>query len=197
MTLKPVLSIVAASALVAAPGIASAQKTVTFSGDGRPNRIFRPVSGLNGMDANFLKTAAIINMFEIEAAKSVQDKGSSEFTKEFSKEMLADHQASLEELKQIAANKGVTIPSSLPKAQQHTINYLSNLSGANFDTAYRRSQVAGHEMASNFFKKEIDNGRDQDVKAYAVKTLPVITMHLRLANQEKTMMGPTKADHNG
>jgi len=176
---------------------ALAQRTQSYSSDGRPNRIFRPVNGLNPTDANFLKTAAIINMFEIQAAKVASEHGSSEFTKEFAKEMMADHQGSLEELKEIAANKGVTLPSDLPKAQQHTINFLSNLTGGDFDTAYRRSQVSGHAMASTFFKNEIDNGHDEDVKSYAVKTLPVVTMHYKLATQEKTMMGATKADHNG
>jgi|GEM_PF-2191654 len=186
----------AAAAFIMAAIPAFGQDTSTagvqFNQDGRPERIFIPVSGLNNSDMNFLKQAAIANMFEIESSKIAQDKGSSAFTKEFSKEMLADHTASLEEMRLIANAKGFTLPQDLPGPQKRMIEKLQSLSGDAFDAAYAKFQKGGHEDASMAFKHEIANGQDQDVKAYAVKTLPVVTMHYKMVLTGKTMMGDTR-----
>jgi putative membrane protein len=180
---------------VAACQLVSAQSTVTYSGDGRPNRMFRPFVGLNNDDSQFLTDAAIVNMTEIQMAKVASERATSDFTKEFAKEMMIDHSGSLEELRQIARQKGVSLPSELPQQQQATINFLSTLSGNDFDAAYRRTQLMGHDNASIMLKAEIDNGRDEDVKNYAVMTLPTVTLHEKLAEIERTMMGPTKEEH--
>jgi putative membrane protein len=195
MKLNTIYAYTASAVLLTISSGALAQKSVNFSRDGRPERIFGPASGVNPDDSNFLKKAACINMFEIEAAKIAVARGDSEFTKEYAKEMMAEHQQSLDQLKEVAANKGVQLPGDLPAAQQKTINFLSGLSGPSFDAAYRRTQISGHAMASSLFKNEIGNGHDEDVKAYAVETLPEVAMHYRMAEEQKTMMGPTKGEH--
>jgi putative membrane protein len=174
---------------------AMAQTSVTYSSDGRPSRIFRPVQGVNDRDGKFIKTAAIGNMYEIELSKIATERGTSDFTKEYSKEMLAEHSGSLEELKTIADKKGVMVPTDIPIELQRTVNHLSRLSGSQFDQEFREAQLEAHAMASNAFKTEVDLGHDEDVKGYAVKTLPEIALHYRLAQAKKTMMGATKADH--
>jgi putative membrane protein len=197
MNSKTLYATLAGGVLLAACALVSAQRSVTFSRDGRPERIFRPVSGLNSVDATFLKNAAYVNMFELQAAKVAADRGSSDFTKEYAKEMMTDHTMALDHLKKVASDKGVVLPSELPNAQQHSINFLSSLNGGDFDGAYRRTQIDGHQMAAGMFQSEISNGHDEDVKGYAVLTLPEVKLHQRLAMQQKTMMGSTKADHNG
>jgi len=157
--------------------------------------MFRPVSGLNSHDSEFLTSAVNTLRFEIESAKLASLHGSSAFTKEYASEMTTDHESSLEELKQVCTLKGVPLPDDLPVSMQHTINYLAKLDGAEFDQAYRRSQINGHSSASTRFKDEIDNGRDEDVKGYAVKTLPAITTHYKMALTGQTTMGSTRAEH--
>ena len=60
---------------------------------------------------------------------------------------------------------------------------LSKLKGAEFDQAYTKDMVAGHESAIKQFEIEIKNGRDADVKAWAEKCLPTLREHLKLARE--------------
>lgn len=174
---------------------AFAQQNVRISQDGRPERIFRPVSGLNMRDMQFVKDAAAANNFEILTSKLAIDKSGNAFIQEFAKEMVQEHQSSQNELRLIADKKGVSLPSDMPKALQIAYNRLARLNGSAFDAAYQSWQKQGHEAASTKFKAEIRNGNDQDVKAYAVKTLPAVTMHYKMLLAKRTMMGATKMDH--
>jgi putative membrane protein len=169
---------------------------VGFYTDGRPERIFKPVTGLDQIDVKFLRQAAIINRFEIEAAKIAQANGSSDFVKDYSKDMLADHTAGLAEDVQTAENKQVTLSQNMPANLQAKLNHLGNLKGDAFDQAYRATQINGHRDATAVFQKEIENGHDDLVKAYAVKMLPNIELHMRLAIAKQSETGTnTKANH--
>ncbi len=55
---------------------------------------------------------------------------------------------------------------------------LSKLSGADFDRAYMNS-MATEDLSS--FEREAQQGQDQDLKAWAAKTLPMLQEHLRVA----------------
>jgi len=181
----------AAIALAAVPAFAQVQ----ISRDGRPEKIFRPISGLNTMDVHFLREAAIINLFEIKSSQLAGEKSSNAFVTEYAKEMIADHQMAFAELKEIAESKGVSLPQDLPPDLMRLYRHLENQSGTTFDAAYQNAQRSGHANASNEFKGEIENGKDEDVKAFAVKTLPTVEMHYRMMLTQTTMMGSTKMDH--
>ena len=51
-------------------------------------------------------------------------------------------------------------------------------------------------MASSTYDREIKTGYDSAVRNFAIKILPAIRMHLKLANLRKTMMGETKIQTN-
>jgi putative membrane protein len=177
--------------LATAPGFSQVQ----ISQDGRPERIFNPRDGLNEQDAHFLREAMVINMVEIQTAQLAIEKSTDPFVTEYAKEMSQEHQFSLEEVKQAAANKNVDLPQGLPADVEHMVMHLANQSGDTFNQAFINFQSAGHQMASGEFKMEIENGKDEDVKAYAVKTLPSVMFHYRMLLNKETMMGPTKMSH--
>jgi len=182
---------IAAIALATVPAIAQ----VRITKDGRPERMFRPIQGLNPRDVHFLRQAAIINMAEIQMSQMAIEKSSNPFVSEYAKEMIHEHQGSLDELMIIAANKSVELPGAMPDDVKKLCMHLQNLTGDRFDAAYQNAQVSGHADASRTFKSEIENGKDEDVKAYAVKTLPEVTLHYRMILNKQTMMGPNKMDH--
>lgn len=181
----------AAMALVALPGFSQVQ----ISQDGRPERIFNPRAGLNDQDLHFLREAAYINEVEIQTGELAVEKSSDPFVSEYAKEMIHEYQASLEEVRQIAASKNVDLPQDLPNEMSHLVMHLENQTGDTFQDAYINCQSDGHRMASDEFKFEIENGKDEDVKAFAVKTLPEVMLHYRMLLVKQTMMGPTKMEH--
>jgi putative membrane protein len=168
---------------------------VHINQDGRPERIFRPVSGLDKVDVNFLRQASVANQFEIRSSEIARMKASGEFTKEFAKEMIDDHKFADDQTVQTAQGRGVDLPSGLPQPMEHELKKLANLSGWQFDHEYRAAQKQGHEAAIHLYKGEIQNGHDQNVKALAVELLPTVEMHYRMLLSKKTMMGSTAARH--
>lgn len=187
--------VILAAMFVASAVPALAQENVQISRDGRPERMFRPVSGINSADKMFLMNASIANIFEIRTSELATKKSNNSFVQEFAKEMIHEHTNAQNELKLVADKKGYRLPQNLPAKLQMAYAKLSRLSGSAFDREYQKWQKAGHEDTSMKFKSEIRKGHDQDVKGYAVKTLPAVKMHYTMLLTKKTMMGMNKMDH--
>ena len=180
--------------LAAMAAFGSAQ-SVRFYSDGRPERIFRPVSGLDRQDIKFLRQALTSDQFEIESSRLALKRGQGQFIHEFAKEMIDDHAAAKNEAIETAQKKGLAPDSTLPLPLQMKLNQLSQLSGWQFNRAYEMAQKDGHQMTIMAFKKEVENGHDQLVKSMAVKQLPTIELHYKMLIDKKTMMGSTAMNH--
>jgi putative membrane protein len=60
---------------------------------------------------------------------------------------------------------------------------LEHASGPKFDQAYMDHMVKDHNNDVNEFRKESQNGKDSAVKDFALKTLPKLEEHLKLAQE--------------
>jgi putative membrane protein len=83
--------------------------------------------------------------------------------------MQTDHGKANEELKKIAAEKGVKLPEKEPK-----VSWSS-------DKAYMDMMVKDHEKDLAEFQQEASSGSDPDVKKFADDTAKVVQEHLQLA----------------
>jgi putative membrane protein len=140
---------------------------------------------LAAKDRRFIEKAARSGMAEVEMGKLAQDKAASNQVKAFARKMAEDHSKANDELKQLAAAKGVTLPTDIPAKDRREINKLSKLSGADFDREYMKSMVSDHQKDVSEFKSESKSSRDNDVKNFAAKTLPTLQQHLGLAESTK------------
>ncbi len=134
-------------------------------------------------DNTWINKAAQGGMAEVELGQLAQSKASSNAVKQFGQRMVDDHTKANDELKRIAADKGITLPSGLDAKSQATKDRLSKLSGKEFDHAYMEDMVKDHREDIAEFKKEASSGKDPEVKAFASKTLPTLEEHLKLAEQ--------------
>ena len=57
----------------------------------------------------------------------------------------------------------------------------NSLSGVDFDRAFAKHMVAGHEKAIRKFEAASASLQDADLKEYAENTLPVLREHLQMA----------------
>jgi len=185
------LSLILGALAVAAFGTAQ----VPIARDGRVEKLHPPKSGLNAQDARFIAEAAAGNTFEVRSSQLAIKNGSSAFVKQFAKEMILDHGSAFEELKLIAHKKRRSVTKQLPPKLKAVIGRLSRLHGAAFDAAYQQAQKAAHEETAAKVKKEIETGRDGDVRSYAEKILPAVEMHQKMLATKRTMTGPTKMRH--
>ena len=132
-------------------------------------------------DEQFLKDAAAGGMMEVELGKIAADKAVNDQVKAFGRQMQQDHGKANDELKTLAANKGVQIPAALAGKPKRTVDRLSKLSNAEFDRQYIRTMIDDHKDDLKAFQREADKGKDPDVKQFASKYVPMIQNHLEMA----------------
>jgi putative membrane protein len=147
---------------------------------------------VSATDKMFFTKAAQAGMAEVEMGQLAQSQGSSDAVKTFGQQMVTDHGAANDELKTLAAQKGVTLPTKVAAADQSLINRLKKAKGMAFDHLYlQEAGVKDHTAAVSLFTKA-SKSKDADVKAFADKTLPTIQKHLDMAKQDVKDMGAAK-----
>lgn len=172
-------------ALVAVARTASAQNTV--HGDAPYNRPPAPLTvqtrpsqrlssstvadDLSAKDRRFINEAARGGMMEVEWGKWAAQNGKHPEVKKFGSRMVADHSHANNELKNIAAAKGVQIPATKPSGKWKN------------DKDYIDMMVKGHEKDLAEFQAEAKEGSDADVKKFASRTSKIVAKHLQLAKE--------------
>jgi putative membrane protein len=136
---------------------------------------------LSSADEKFVKEAASGGMLEVELGKIAAEKAVNDKVKAFGRQMQEDHGKANEELKTVAANKGVQIPAALDRKHKRTVDRLSKLSGPEFDRQYIRTMIDDHKEDLKAFQREADKGKDPDVKQFASKYVPMIKNHSEMA----------------
>ncbi len=138
---------------------------------------------LSAADKMFVNKAAQGGMAEVELGQLAAQKGQSDDVKKFGQRMVDDHSKANDQLKQIAQQKGVQLPTDLDAKDKALKDRLSGLSGAQFDHVYMRHMLQDHKMDVAEFQKEANSGSDPDVKNFASQTLPTLQSHLQEAQQ--------------
>ena len=129
-------------------------------------------------DAKFVLAAANGGMAEVILGKLAKEKAVNAKVKDFGAMMVKDHSKANNELKALAKSKGITLPDAIDKEEQKVKDELSAKSGADFDKAYVKNMIDDHKADIKEFEKAIKNLKDMDLKAFAVKALPMLKMHL-------------------
>ena len=140
-------------------------------------------SKLSPTDKTFVTKAAQGGQAEVELGQLAVDKSQNEQVKEFGQRMVNDHSKANDQLKEIASQQGITLPTGLDAKDQALKDRLSKLSGAQFDRVYMQNMVQDHKADIAEFQKEAKSGKDQAVKQFAQQTLPTLQSHLQEAQQ--------------
>ncbi|PYJ15451.1 MAG: DUF305 domain-containing protein [Verrucomicrobia bacterium] len=133
-------------------------------------------SSLSAKDRTFIHKAAKGGMMEVAMGNLAAQNGQSDDVKSFGKRMVTDHSKANEELKSIAAKKGVKLPSKEPSGKWSS------------DKAYMDMMVKDHEKDLAEFQEEASTGTDPDVKKFAEDTAKVVQEHLDLAKQTQSKL---------
>jgi len=136
---------------------------------------------LNRMDKSFIIKVNGANLGEMAFTPVVLKTSSDSAVTTFANQMVADHTKANNELTELAQQKNVSLPGVVPAKAQEAIDKLSAKPEPFFDHLYRRDMIKDHTGAVALFNKEIADGSDSDVIAFARKYLPTIQMHLQMA----------------
>jgi putative membrane protein len=140
-------------------------------------------AGTTTSDTMFLKKAAQGGLAEVELGQLATQKASSDEVKKFGQRMVDDHSKANDQLKQVAEQKHINLPTE-PSAKDKALKArLEKLSGEKFDRAYMRDMVKDHRTDVAEFAHESKTARDPAVKSFAEQTLPTLREHLKQAEQ--------------
>lgn len=141
----------------------------------------KATAGKATADHHFVMDVATVNTAEVELGKLATDKASNDQVKKFGQRMVDDHTKAGDELKTLAQQKNITLPTDLDAKHKAVRDRLTKLSGEGFDRAYMQEMVSGHRQAVMKFRTAAKSGKDPEIKEWAAKTLPTIEEHLKQA----------------
>jgi putative membrane protein len=134
-------------------------------------------------DAKFATDAANGGLAEVALGKLAQTKATNPQVKSFADMMVTDHSKVNDELAAIAKAKNITLPAAPDADHQKKLDDLSKLSGKDFDKAYVDAMVDGHKKTLDLMNMAAKDCKDSELKAFAVKTAPVVQTHLDAINK--------------
>jgi len=152
---------------------------------GSSARVEKNPSTLSKDDSTFVMKAANAGMTEVELGKIAQQNAASDKVKEFGQMMVKDHSAAGDQLKKIAQSRSINVPDSLSSESKKHIADMQKKKGKDFDKAYIKMMVEGHEKVLKQFEDEQSKGADAELKAFAAQTVPTIKGHLDSAKSIK------------
>lgn len=147
----------------------------------------------NQNDRVFVYEAMIGGSAEVAFGQLAEQKGRSQAVKDFARQMVADHSNANQQLAQLAQAANIPQPPDLDEEHKAIRNRIEQLSGAEFDLAYIRGQIADHQKTTQLFEWEIGSGQDPQLKGFASQTLPTVLRHLEMARAVEDQLAATAA----
>jgi len=131
----------------------------------------------------FVTQASSSNNFEVQAGAMAMTKAQNADVKHYGEHMVSDHTAVGNEMKQLAAGKGWTVPTTLQPKEQANLTLLAATNQANFDKEFMRIMVASHQDAVSLFSMAsgATGVYDADLRTFAGSKLPALNTHLEEA----------------
>lgn len=129
-------------------------------------------------DAQFMVNAAETNLEEIQLGQLAQKNGMMADVQKLGTSMEAAHLKAMASLKELAAKKMITLPTTITQNGQDAYKKLMDKPGKDFDKAYCDMMVDGHKQAVDKFQSAETDVKDADIKAWAASMLPALRSHL-------------------
>src|SRR5579859_1241823 len=153
-------------------------------------------AGMTMADKTLVKKAAEGGLAEVELGKLATEKASNDQVKKFGQRMVDDHSKANDQLKDVAAQKHIDLPTEPSAKDKATKARLEKLSGEQFDRAYMSDMVKDHKKDVAEFARESQSSKDSAVKNFARETLPTLREHLKEA-EKLAPAQKTTAQNNG
>jgi putative membrane protein len=134
-------------------------------------------------DAEFAVKAADAGMLEVQLGTLALTKASSPQVKQYAQMMVDDHTKANNELKALAQQKNITLPTTLGNENQRRYNNFNEKTGADFDKDYMDQMVKDHRDVIDEFEDQAEDGNDAELKSWASSKLTALRHHLEEAER--------------
>src|SRR5271156_5628641 len=140
-------------------------------------------------DKTFVKNAMEGSLAEVNFAKLALQKSQDKNVREFATKMIHDHEMLITEMKPLAKEMGVKVPSGAPLSDHAKYMELKMKSGTDFDRAYVEAMVKDHHDDLQAFMNEENTTTNPELKAAVGKGLSVIKQHTEMIDNIAHMGG--------
>ena len=168
-----------------------ATNTSTIPKDSTLDTISKPAQALGGEiseeESGFIQKAAVGGMMEVAAGNLALQQSTNPKVKSFAQMMVTDHTKAGKELEAVAKSKGLGLPATFPKEEQQHMDAMKTLAGDAFDKHYVNMMVTDHDKTVDLFSRAT-KFKDMDIRNFAIKTLPIIQAHFKVASEMKAEM---------
>ena len=145
-------------------------------------------SAVSSQDRAFMAAAAQANIAELSISRTVELRVEQPLDAVAAR-YVSDHTKALAELQQLSAMINVPIPASPSSQQLAEASQIESQSGTNLAVAFARASVIAHEQAIALFQQEVADGSNWKIKDYASAAMPMLNMHLQLAEEAASELG--------
>jgi len=137
---------------------------------------------LDEHDVQFLEQAAQLGTLDIQASQLALQSAAEESVKQYAQRILIEHERIAGDLQGLASTHQVKLPTELEGGALDTLTSLQQEQGVEFDQRYIDEVAIGaHEYAIKLFKEASEKTQNQDINAFAVKSLSILQQHLNRA----------------
>src|SRR5258708_21457024 len=134
-------------------------------------------------EAAAMKQLAQASINEIEAGRAAASRAQSPNVKQFAQKMVDDHTKMLEDLKTLARQKSVALPSEVSLRDKAQMKMMERASGADFDKKYMDQMVKDHQNDLKEVQDLAAKAKDPDFKVAVQLASYKISEHLQLAQR--------------
>ncbi len=133
-------------------------------------------AGIQNMenDALFAAEAASASKLQIELGEKALERSTSPEVKSLAQRMVNDHQRIQEDLRTMASETNLVLPSALGQAHDDVMKEVTGQSGIAFDLAYIKAVSEQHNDLLERYQDMAENGTNMKVKMYASQQLPLL-----------------------
>ncbi len=133
-------------------------------------------------DREFIQEVTAGDMAEVKLGRLAMERAANPKVRELAEKIVDDHVRADKQLAMLLKNKALATPAKeTPGGMKDSYDRLSKLRGADFDRAYLKEMVEDHRHDIPKFEAMAKNGKDADLRAFAIKTLPTLREHYEMA----------------
>jgi putative membrane protein len=128
-------------------------------------------------NAQFVVDVVGSNYGEVKLAKLAQQKASNSELKDVAKMLEVDHNAVLNDLKQLASTKGITVPTEESGDAKDKLKELTDEKTSEFDKEWCETLMDTHKASITKFENAANDLSDPDIRNFVNTVLPKLRIH--------------------
>jgi putative membrane protein len=150
-------------------------------------------------DTHFVDHAYTGGQNEVLLNRMALQRTQNEDVRKFAQKMLEDHGKANQDLLLIVSEARIAVPDKPLPEQEKDLRHISSNEVKNFDKEYMDHMVMNHEKSVKLFEQGSKELKNEKLKEFATKTLPVIKEHLKMAKEtrDKVAKGNRDGDRGG